>query len=541
MAPFGMHRREFLGAMSLGLAGAAVSALPGAAWAQMPRGGRMGMGMGGGMGRMVGAGTPIADPPVGALLSEPILATNVGTSPGLVEVNLEARMATLDVGGLPARLLTYNGQFPGPTIRVRRGDILKVNFTNRLPEIAGRNPLGFRRHVTNLHTHGWHVSPEEPADFVMYSLRHGESYHHEYDTSTQPGGTLCFYHTHQHGVSAEQYWAGMVGALIVEDEISSLQEFETHLLILKDLSIVNGEPVAHAHMHAFMHGMEGDMVMVNGQVNPRLSLKAGQIQRWRILNASNARFYKLALESHQLYLIGTDGGLLDQPYPVSELLLSPGERVDVLVRADRKSGTHRLRALPYARMGMGGMGMGRGMACSGMMGAGTGSLQALTLMTVSYADAAPAAQRLPASINPAARRLDPAALPIAAERHLVLGMKHGRGYINGQDFDVRPYTITSKRGTYERWTISNPSGMDHPFHQHVNAAQVLSVTGGDPGYASLYARIPALKDTVLVPMGGSVTMLVPVKDFEGMAMFHCHILEHEDIGMMGVWNIGMGM
>jgi len=116
-------------------------------------------------------------------------------------------------------------------------------------------------------------------------------------------------------------------------------------------------------------------------------------------------------------------------------------------------------------------------------------------------------------------------------------MGHGRGYINGQDFDVRPYTITSKLGTYEVWTISNPSGMDHPFHQHVNEAQVLSVSGGDPSYASLYSRIPAWKDTVLVPQGGSVTMLVPVRDFDGMAMFHCHILEHEDIGMMGVWNI----
>ena len=234
MALIGMHRREFPGAMSLGLVGAAVSTLPGGAWAPMPRGGRMG----GGMGHMHGLGTPIADPPVGAVLSEPILATNVSTSPGLVEVNLEARVATVEMGGVPARLLTYNGQFPGPTIRVRRGDVLKVNFTNRLPEVGGRNSLGFRRNVTNLHTHGWHVSPEEPADFVMYSLRHGESYHHEYDTSTQPGGTLCFYHTHQHGVAAEQYWAGMVGALIVEDETPSLQEFETHIPAWKDTVLV---------------------------------------------------------------------------------------------------------------------------------------------------------------------------------------------------------------------------------------------------------------------------------------------------------------
>jgi FtsP/CotA-like multicopper oxidase with cupredoxin domain len=272
-------------------------------------------------------------------------------------------------------------------------------------------------------------------------------------------------------------------------------------------------------MSDYMHGKEGDVVMVNGQVNPRLYLKNGQVQRWRLLNASNARFYKLSLENHSLYMIGADGGLLDKPYPRSELLLSPGERVDVLVKGTSRSGDYRLRAMPYARRGM--------------MNSAT-----ITLMTVTYKGKL--SQSLPSSINPAAERLDPAGLTIAAERTLVLGMGQGNGTINGQDFDQNPYTIMSEVDTYEIWTIVNDSGMDHPFHQHVNPAQVLSVSGGDTGYASLYTSIPAWKDTVLVPKWGSVTMLVPVMDYTGMAMFHCHILEHEDIGMMGMWHI-MGM
>jgi FtsP/CotA-like multicopper oxidase with cupredoxin domain len=187
---------------------------------------------------------------------------------------------------------------------------------------------------------------------------------------------------------------------------------------------------------------------------------------------------------------------------------------------------------------MGRMGMGGGMMGMGGMGMGTGmdDAEPVTLMTVAYSGQS-AKQAVPDSINPAAKRLDPARLTIAAERQLVLGMGHGRGYINGRDFDVKPYSFTSRLGTYEIWTISNPSGMDHPFHQHVNEAQVLSITGGDPGYAALLVQAPAWKDTLLVPAGGSVRMLVPVKDFAGMAMYHCHILEHEDIGMMGVWNI----
>jgi FtsP/CotA-like multicopper oxidase with cupredoxin domain len=102
---------------------------------------------------------------------------------------------------------------------------------------------------------------------------------------------------------------------------------------------------------------------------------------------------------------------------------------------------------------------------------------------------------------------------------------------------VDPYEIMSTKGTYEIWTVVNNSGMDHPFHQHVNPAQILSVSGGDAGYASLYTSAPAWKDTVLIPKWGSVQMLVPIMDFKGMAMFHCHILEHEDIGMMGMWHI----
>jgi FtsP/CotA-like multicopper oxidase with cupredoxin domain len=99
----------------------------------------------------------------------------------------------------------------------------------------------------------------------------------------------------------------------------------------------------------------------------------------------------------------------------------------------------------------------------------------------------------------------------------------------------------SDLGTYEVWTVINQSNMDHPFHQHVNAAQVLSVSGADASYPP-YATMPAWKDVVMVPKNGSIKLLVPVMDYDGMTMFHCHILEHEDIGMMGMWHImGMGM
>lgn len=318
---------------------------------------------------------------------------------------------------------------------------------------------------------------------------------------------------------AEQYWGGAVGALVTEDPTDALAGYETHIMILKDISLSAGRPEPHTMMMDYMHGKEGSIVTVNGLVNPVLQARPGQVQRWRVLNASNARFYKLSLQGHDIHLIGTDGGLLDHPYAMPYLLLSPGERADLLVRVSDTPGSYQLLALPYARRGM------------------MSSTQ-VTLLTMA-SSGSPLVQSLPAVVNPDAMRpmIDPMMYP---HRQLTLSMMMGRGYINGQDFDVDPYTIMSELGMGEIWEIINDSGMDHPFHQHVNPALVLSVTGGDAAYASTYTSIPGWKDTVVIPKWGSATLFIPVEDYPGMTMFHCHILEHEDIGMMGMWHI-MGM
>jgi len=478
-------------------------------------------GGGGGGGGCCGGGGVI-DPPPGAPLVDPPTAVNTSTIPGVVEVMLQAIYAPVNVNGVLANLLTYNGVFPGPTIRVKRGDLLRVHFVNSLPYTTETNLLGFTRNITNLHTHGLHTSPEEPGDAVHLAIGPGEAYDYEYDLSYQDPGCLLFYHCHSHGVAAEQYWAGMVGALVVEDETTALAAYETHLLVLKDISLVGSEPAPHDSTMDYMHGLEGNTVMVNGLVNPVLAARPGQVQRWRVLNASNARHYRLSLSGHTLYVIGTDGGPLDKPYPQSSIVLAPGERVDLLVKASGTRGNYKFLSLPYSRMG-------------------NATSAQITLMTMAVQGSAMRGS-IPAAINPGAQRLqmDTSMLP---RKTFTLSMHGGRAYINGHDYDVDPLMVHSELGTYEVWEIVNQSCMDHPWHQHVNAAQVLSVTGGDSAYQSLYTTSPAWKDTVLVPAGGRVTMLVPVMDYPGMTMFHCHIMEHEDIGMMGMWHImpgGMG-
>lgn len=475
-------------------------------------------------GCMMGCGgTVVIDPPRGGAFRDPAVMPNRSTTPGIVEVELEARIASININGTMANLQTYNGYYPAPTIKVRKGDRLRVHFTNSLP-FMGYNMHGHPREETNLHTHGLHVSPLGNADNVLQTFTSGQSFDYEYDLSWHPAGNLNWYHPHAHGNVAEQVWAGLAGALEVADETPAVSGYETHILVLKDLSLSNGAPAPHSDAD-FMNGKEGDIIMVNGQVNPVLTLRPGQVQRWKIVNASNARFYKLSLANHNLHVIGTDGGLLDKPYAQSTVLLSPGERVDLLVKASTSKGYYKLKALPYNR------------------GAGASANQEITLLTA-YVSGSALSQSLPSSVNPNAVRLAVPADAPTRQLTLSMGMMGGMmggtmtASINGIAYsDESAFTLTSSLNGYEVWEIYNQSSMDHPFHQHVNPAQVISISGGDSAYKALLTTTPAWKDTVIVPAMGSVKLLVPVKDFAGTTVFHCHILEHEDLGMMGVWEI----
>ena len=490
----------------------------------------MGSGMTSPGGMMPGRFPGVIDPPPGSAFTDPARLDLARPAPGVVEAHLTVGLTPVRIAGEQASLLTYNGLFPGPTIAVGNGETLRLHLTNGLRPTTGANLLGFPRNVTNIHTHGWHVSPQDPMDNVMRHIGPGETWTYVYDLTKLTPGALAWYHPHVHGLVAEQLWSGLAGALVVDDATAVLGRYETHLLVLKDITLRSGQPDPYASVMDFVRGKEGETVTVNGLVNPVLTARPGQVQRWRVLNASTARFYKLSLEGHRLHVIGTDGGLLDKPYRQAAVLLAPGERLDILVKASSTAGSYKLLSLPYDRAGM--MGMGGGMM-SGSQG------QQVTLLTTLVAGT-PASESLPGVVNRGARRLR-MDLGRLRKRRFVLGMHMGRGSINGHDFDVDPHAIESRlfdsASTHEVWTIVNPTAMDHPWHQHVNHAQILTMSGGDAAYAKLYTRAPAWKDVVIVPRGGSVTQLVRVRDWVGMTMFHCHIVEHEDIGMLGMWDI----
>jgi FtsP/CotA-like multicopper oxidase with cupredoxin domain len=448
---------------------------------------------------------------------------------GLLELALNARVEPLTMGGQTSDLLTYGGRIPGPRLEARPGDTVRIRFTNNLAA------------PTNLHFHGLHVSPQGQADNPFLEIPPGDELTYEFTISSDHYGVLGYYHPHFHGYVAQQIFGGLGGNFVVRgalDEIPEIQAAQEEWIFLKDFDLSLPVNFPDPYFGVQMPGREGPLVTVNGQVNPTFSLPAGGLLRFRITNASTSRFYRLAMEDHPLHLIATDGGAIAQPMELDELLLSPGERAEVLVRGDRQPGQYRLLNLPYQRGGMGMMGsgmMGGGFGRGPGMGPGRGpggrpgspAPQApQTLATIIYVgevDPLPLPQQLiPVEALPAPQ--------IVRQFTLNHGMAPGRGMvfrINGRAFEHGRVDTQVTLGTVEDWEIINTGVMDHPFHLHTNRFQLISRNGQPVGDRTW-------KDTVLVPTGETARVRVAFRDFPGRTVYHCHILDHEDLGMMGV-------
>ncbi len=436
---------------------------------------------------------------------------------GLVEVELHARYEKINLAGGQAYVFSYNGQIPGPTLEARPGDTFRIRLTNNLPQ------------PTNLHYHGLHVPPTGNADNIFLSIPSGESFTYEFTIPKNHPGGIFYYHPHRHGLVAEQVFGGLGGPFLIRgelDEIPEIKAAQEQLLFLKDFALdASGRIAAPWHM-AQMLGREGPLVTANGQVNPTLSIARGGLLRLRLLNASSSRFYRLSLPEHPLYLIATDGIPLSEPIELRELLLTPGERAEVLVRGEREPGQYPLLSLPYNRGSMGMM--GRGMMGQGMMGQSDWDATR-TLATLTYSGQV--------SPLPLPKKLIPVeALPESKTiRRFDLNhsMAPGMGMvflINGKIFDHQRIDTQVRLNTVEDWEITNTGVMDHPFHLHTNPFQIISRNGQPEAFR-------AWKDTVLVRVGETVRIRVRFQDFPGKTVYHCHILDHEDLGMMGTLEV----
>ena len=470
--------------------------------------------------------------------SDSVASPTVYTSTdGLLELELEASYRTINIDGQPTTLMAYNGQMPGPRLEARPGDTVRIRFTNNLPE------------PTNLHYHGLNISHSGNADNVFLSVEPGETFAYEFTIpEDHPAGTF-WYHPHRHGFVADQVFAGLSGFFVVRgelDEIPEVQSASEAFLALKDFQLNEEGKIAKPDQMAAMMGREGSLITAAGEVNPTLQIPTSGLLRLRLLNASVSRFYRLQIEQHPMYLIATDGGAISAPVEVKELLLVPGERAEVLIKGDQAPGSYRLLNLPYDRGGMGMMGdgamgdmdMSEGHSMKGMdMGMDTDTSDAseggsLPLATFNYSDDTAETVALPTQLIP----VETLAAP-QNTRRLELSMR--MSFLRGMAFTIDDKTYSEDRvdievplGTVEEWEIANVDAdmMDHPFHIHAAAFQVVSRDGKPEPYS-------AWKDTVLVRGGETLRIRIHFKDFPSKSVYHCHILDHEELGMMGIIDV----
>jgi len=444
--------------------------------------------------------------PAGLPLLMPARLANRSTTPGLFDAELVAAPVEVALGpGARTQFWAFNGTVPGPLIEVTEGDRVRITFSNRLP---GQD--------STIHWHGMPVPAGQDGN-PMDPIAPGATRVYEF---TLPEGSAAsyWYHPHPHRVTHEQVFRGLAGAFIVRPRTDPLAGLVDTPLVIGDLRLDAAYRIAPNTPMDYQFGREGDTLLVNGSRRPVLAAAPNASHRLRLFNATNARYLRLAFDDAPMTLIATDGGLLGAPLAgVREVLLAPGERVEVVVAF---SSDTVLRALAYDRLPMMGV---------------SGSPATDAILTVRVQGAAAASVVLPATL----RALAPLPAETASKTFVLgpammmggmMGLTTGAFTINGRSFDMNRIDASSRVGAVELWDIVNPMGMDHPFHVHGTQFQVVERVRGATRTPAPYL---AWKDTVNVAAGETVRLRIR-QDTAGVRMYHCHILEHEDQGMMGV-------
>ena len=433
-------------------------------------------------------------PHSGAAFREPLVIRSRG---GRLTATFTVAERRFEVAGVPVRGKSYGDTFIGPTLRVQPGDTLEIRVVNRLGE------------PTNLHEHGFHVSPVGISDNVLRTMPAGSDSAVRVEVPRDIAPGTYWYHSHLHPLVEEQVFSGLAGVIVVEGLPERLpkplREVPDRVLALKDLQVRRG-----AIVDKNINSGARTTRTVNGLVEPVVRVRTNQTQLLRLANISADIWYRLRLDGTRLAVIAEDANPVGRVRTARELVLPPGKRYDVLVRWPR-AGTYRLRTLRYST------------------GPAGDTYPERRLATMRVAGAPVADAPWPRSLGPLPRF---ETARVRAVRHLKFSENAAgtKFFINGRQFDARRVNEIVKLGTDEEWVIRNVSREQHPFHIHVNDFQVISINGKP-------YRARGLQDTVPLPVGGVVRIRMRFRNFLGAYVYHCHILAHEDAGMMGVVDV----
>lgn len=442
------------------------------------------------------------------------------------DLTLTARARMVDIAP-GVRVEAWSpGEGPvGPTIRTRTGDTARIRLENALSE------------PTILHWHGLRV-PEKADGHPRLAIAPDATYQYEFPVIDRAG--TYWYHAHPHHRTGIQAYRGMAGLLLIGDPAEDALglphgDHEIPLLVQDRRLDANGTFAYEPVMHEQMEGFFGDTPFANGIRLPTHPVET-TTYRVRVVNATTSRILRLALSNGQsMTLIGSDGGLLPAPVPMTSVDLGTGERADLLVDFGGLPVGSRIALLSAAfespaRMG----GMGRGMGGGGMGGRGMGRMGAGGVpqggeMGLVEFEVTRAVKPVPwrTAPLPAIARLDPArAARTRTFRFDSAMMQHS---INGQAFDMARIDETVRFGDTEVWTFVNDSPFPHPVHMHEVQFQVLERAGGR-GRVMPWEQ--GFKDTVLVFPGERVSVIAAFDRYRGRFLMHCHNMVHEDMGMM---------
>ena len=449
-------------------------------------------------------GSPLQDPP--ALQSKD----------GVLEATLTVTRTSYNVAGQTVQGLTYNGLVQPPTLKVNPGDTIKLSLVNDLPsppqdaKESGTTitPAQARSSLTNLHYHGFDVSPSGDSDNVFLQVKRGETQKYTVVLPSDHEQGMFWYHPHIHLNSESQVLGGMSGLIQVGSPSSQLPKdfdgIKTRYFALKDLPSLP-QPVAPPGSANLGPIQFDGQRLVNGQVTPTVDIAPGEVQLWRFANIGANVPYAVTLGSATFFIINQDGAPQPAMTPSTKLLLPPGKRFDVLIMGPPAGSIDMMtETVPF----------------------GSATVPAYKLATVTSAGTPVKGPALP---SPLLNGKGPITAAATVQRTFALGFDESTGQytINGKPFSMDRIDTTVTGGDTEEWTITNTTPIGHPFHIHITDFQVLSITGAPQAFTGQM-------DTVLVPPNGNVVFKITFDPrYPGKFVYHCHILNHEDGGMMG--------
>lgn len=436
-------------------------------------------------------------------------------------------------------LKALEGSYLGPIVRVKKGQKIRIRFKNQLP----------RESV--IHWHGLHIPPEMDGH-PMYAIENGEQYIYEFEVNNRPG--TYWFHPHPDKITGPQVYQGLAGLFIVEGENSDLPSGEFDIpLIIQDRTFDNNNQLIYLQNNRMgqMQGFLGNQIMVNGSAERTIEVSKSTY-RFRMLNGSNSRIYKLAWDDGEdIIVIGTDGGLLEKPVEKPYLMLAPGQRAEIWKDFSNAESNDEIQLNSLAFNDGTAMGMGGGMMGGMMQSGGVENGVAFQVATFKVTENSGKKMELPSTLSTIAPLNPTDAVNSSNPRQFYFYNQRMQWVINGETFGMTEVADWEKvkLGTTEIWEYINGDDgrgigmmqdmmrMPHPVHLHGLQYQIIerdvsvmqravweSVKEGfvDEGW----------QDTFLLMPGMKIKIRLKFEDFKGIYVYHCHNLEHEDMGMM---------